>query len=378
MAATGSHAQRVARLRGLMAESGVDALIVFENGQTRYLTGYQRYFTGSSVAPVHAALLTAHAGPVLLKPRHIVTGEDEHAAERLVDMPFAEDERVALIASLLRDLGATGRVALERDFLPAGTWARLEAGLGAEAIVDGSALFRQATAVKFTDEVDLLREAARQVDIGAAAAIAACRPGATELQVAARASAAMLEAGAEFINHMTIRSGPHAWGNYPVPTARALRDGDCVQIDLGSIHRGYVSDTNRTVVVGTPTDAQEALLRTGEAMLAAGVAAVRPGVKAAHVWDACFAVARAAGMGELVVLPYAGHGIGLSLHEHPFVNGASDSVLEAGMVFALEPGVYAEGIGCSRPEDMILVTPSGCERLTHHPRDHEILQGRSA
>jgi Xaa-Pro aminopeptidase len=114
------------------------------------------------------------------------------------------------------------------------------------------------------------------------------------------------------------------------------------------------------------------LLDVGQRMLEAGIAIVAPGVAASAIWRAAIDVADRAGMKDRVILPYVGHGIGLSLHESPFINAAATTVLEEGMVFALEPGVYAQGIGCSRPEDMILVTATGAELLTHYPRDHDL------
>ncbi|MBI3969405.1 MAG: aminopeptidase P family protein [Chloroflexi bacterium] len=172
---------------------------------------------------------------------------------------------------------------------------------------------------------------------------------------------------------MTVRSGPHAVNCYPLPTDRAFRPGDCVQLDIGCIVEGYVSDTNRTVVVGTATDEQRELLRVGQTMLERGLAAIRPGARAADVWRACFEVAEGAGMADRVTIPFAGHGLGLGLHEEPYVWPESDTILEAGMVIALEPGVYAPGIGGSRPEDTVVVTASGSELLTHYPRDFDLL-----
>jgi Xaa-Pro aminopeptidase len=183
----------------------------------------------------------------------------------------------------------------------------------------------------------------------------------------------MLDAGAEFINHMCVRSGPHAVGLFPVPTPRPFQPGDCVQIDVGCVHRGYVSDINRTAVIGAPTEAQRALMHVGQEMLERGIAAVRLGAKASDVWRASFEVAERAGMADRVTIPFSGHGIGVGLHEEPYVTPSSPTVLEENMVFALEPGVYAPGVGGSRPEDMLLVTATGCEVLTHYPRDYDLL-----
>jgi Xaa-Pro aminopeptidase len=356
-----------------MRERNVAALIVSENARTRYLTGYQRYFTATHVPPVHAVLLTLHDGPILLVPRHIGLASGDHHAERLILLDFGEAARIDAIGRIIRDLGAAREtIAVEMGFLSHAFLEKLKAHLPAATITDADPVLQAATAAKFPDEIVLLRESARIVDIGVAAAVAACRAGVTELDVAAEASAVMLRSGAEFINHMTIRSGPHAYANYPFPTARRLETGDCVQIDIGCVYGGYVSDTNRTKIVGRASTEQMELLDVGQRMLEAGIASVAPGIAASAVWRAAFDVADKAGMKDRVILPFVGHGIGLGLHELPFFNAAATTVLQEGMVVALEPGVYAPAIGCSRPEDMLLVTADGAELLTHYPRDHDL------
>ena len=359
-----------------MHERDVSALVISENARTRYLTGYQRYFTATYVPPVHAVVLTRQSGPYLLVPRHIGLEPGEYHAERLIPLDFGEAARFEAIGRILRETSAaSGRVAIETNFLSHDAVAKVKTRLPAAEFIDADPIMRVATAIKFPDEIALLRESARIVDIGVAAAVASCRIGVSELEVAAEASAAMLRNGAEFINHMTVRSGPHAYGNYPFPTARRLEEGDCVQIDIGCVHGGYVSDTNRTKVVGTASVEQTQLLDVGQRMLEAGIAIVAPGVAASAIWQAAVDVADRAGMKDRVILPFVGHGIGLTLHESPFINAAATTVLEEGMVLALEPGVYAQGIGCSRPEDMILVIASGAELLTHFPRDRDLNRG---
>lgn len=377
MQADSLYQKKWARLREQMRYAGVTALVLAENGRTRYVSGYQRYYTGTHLPFVHAVVMTIDAGPVLLLPRHILRSAEECVAERVVEFPPDQQEKIETLAGLLETLGvARGRIAIEYNYVPCGYFLSLVERLREAEIVDAGPLMNRVTVVKFPEEVQLIREAAHMVELGIAAAVEASCEGATELGVAAQSSATMLHAGAEFINHMCIRSGPHAVGLFPVPTPRVLRQGDCVQIDIGCIHRGYVSDINRTVVVGTPTDEQRALMRVGQEMLERGIAAVRPGATGAMVWRASFEVAERVGMAERVTIPFSGHGIGLSLQEEPYIRPDSMTVLKENMVFALEPGVYAPGIGGSRPEDMLLVTAAGCEIMTHFPRDYDLLQAR--
>ncbi|MBI4184046.1 MAG: aminopeptidase P family protein [Proteobacteria bacterium] len=376
MAGDGLTAQKWARLREHMRRDGLAAVVLGENGRSRYLTGYQRYYTAAYLPSVHAAVMTLDAGPVLLLPRHVLATAATCQAERAVEFPLAEDGRVETLARTLSDLGAgRGRIGVEFDFLHHGFAAKLVRRLKEAELVDAAPLMGRVMAVKFAEEIELLRGAARMSEVGLAAAIEAIREGASELEVGARSSAAMLEAGAEFINHMCVRSGPHAVGLYPVNTARAIARGDCVQLDIGCLNQGYVADINRTVVVGRASPEQRRLLEVGQEMLEAGIAAVRAGVTAGAVARACNEVAARAGMADRVTIPFSGHGLGLGLHEEPYVYEGAGTVLEEDMVIALEPGVYAAGIGGSRPEDTLRVTATGCELLSHFPRDYDLLEG---
>jgi Xaa-Pro dipeptidase len=365
------------RVREQMRQEGVVALVLSENGRTRYISGYQRYYTATYLPFVHATVMTIDAGPVLLLPRHIMGSSEECAAEKVIEFPMNLEGKLETLACVLEDLGAKkGRVGIEFDFVHHGFFDPLKQRLRNTEIVDASPIMNRVIAVKFPEEIEVLRQAASMVDKGVDVGVKASLEGIPELEVAARSSECMLNEGAEFINHMTVRSGPHVVGHFPVPTSRAIQKGDCIMIDIGCVHQGYISDINRTVVVGKPSEEQRELMRVGQEMLERAIEAVRPGVAASDVWRASYEVAERAGMKDRISIPFTGHGIGLGLHEEPYIMPESSTVLEEGMVFALEPGVYAAGIGGSRPEDMILVTATGAEVLTHYPRDYDLLMRR--
>ena len=366
--------KKLARIREHMRYSGVEGLLLCENGRTRYVTGYQRYFTATYLAPVHAVLMTHHADPVLFLPTHVLPAKVEFFWGQAVDYPFTDQARCEVLHRTLHDLGVErGPVAIEFDFLPHVFVEIFKRQLGNTPIVDAAPLMNLVTAIKFDEELDIIRKAARIADAGIAAAIESIREGATEIEVGARSSSRMLDEGAEYINHMTVRSGPHSTGCFPLLTSRPFQKGECVQLDIGCCIDGYISDMNRTVVIGNASQDQRRLLKCGQDMLLAGTAAVRPGLKASAIWDAVYRVAEEAGMAKLITIPFAGHGVGIGLHDFPYIVPTSETVLEQNMVLALEPGVYADGVGGSRPEDMLIVTGTDHEVLTHHPLDYDML-----
>ena len=362
------------RVRDAMRNADVAGLVLCENGRTRYLTGYQRYHSATQLAPAHAVVMTLNDGPILMVPRHVLPAVEDCSAERVIEYPLSQTDKVAALAELLTSLGLSDeRLGIEFEFMPYGFAAALGERLPKVCLVDASPIMRGVTGIKFEEEVAILRKAAHIADLGVAAAIEAADEGVSEIEIGARSSAAMLDAGAEFINHMTIRSGPHAAALYPLLTSRRLAKGDCVQIDIGCVYQGYVSDTNRSIVIGPPTAEQRTLMEVGQRMLEAGLAAIRGGIEAAQLWRVCRDVAAARDLDQWMAIPFVGHGIGLSLHEPPLIAPASTDVLVPNMVLALEPGLFVPGVGASRPEDMLRVTADGCEILTHHPRDHDML-----
>jgi Xaa-Pro aminopeptidase len=367
--------KKLARIREHMRQSDVAALLLCENGRTRYITGYQRYFTATYLAPVHAVLVTHDADPVLFLPTHVLPAKDEFTWGQALDYPFTDEARCQLLHRTLHDLGIGQEpIAIEFEFLPHAFVEVFKRQLGKTPILDAAPLMNLVTAIKFDEELDVIRKAARIADAGIAAAIESIREGSTEIEVGARSSSRMLDEGAEYINHMTVRSGPHATGCFPILTSRPFQSGECVQLDIGCCIDGYISDMNRTVVIGRASPEQRRLLKCGQDMLLAATAAVRPGVKASEIWDVVYRVAEEAGMTKFITIPFAGHGVGIGLHDFPYIVPASETVLKKNMVLALEPGVYADGIGGSRPEDMLIVTEIGREVLTHHPRDYDMLE----
>ncbi len=151
-----------------------------------------------------------------------------------------------------------------------------------------------------------------------------------------------------------------------------MAKGDAVVVDFGGECGGYHSDTSRTFHIGEPdaefTDAFGVLREAQEA----AVAAVRPGVTAESIDRAARSVIEDAGYGECFV-HRTGHGIGLEVHEHPYLVEGNEQVLEEGMAFSVEPGIYLAGRFGMRIEDIVVVTADGVDRLNRSPRDLAIV-----
>ena len=197
----------------------------------------------------------------------------------------------------------------------------------------------------------------------------AVQPGRTELEVASALRVAMLQEGGqgEAFSPIVV-SGPNSAMPHASPTNRALTDGDLVTIDWGAVYGGYCSDITRTFVLGTPSPERERMQEIVLAANQAGRLAVRPGRPAQEIDREARRIINQAGYGEFFV-HRTGHGLGLETHEPPYIVEGNLELLEAGMTFTVEPGVYVPGLGGIRIEDDVLVTHQGVETLTSLPRD---------
>ncbi len=197
----------------------------------------------------------------------------------------------------------------------------------------------------------------------------AIRPGRTELQVAADLQVAMLHEGGQGEAFSPIvAAGPNSASPHVYPSERPLAEGDLVIVDWGTTWEGYRSDITRTFVLGTPTPDME---RIHDAVLAANQAGrltARPGKPAQEVDRVARRAITLAGFGEHFI-HRTGHGLGLETHEPPYIVEGNLEMLQEGMAFTVEPGIYVPGLGGVRIEDDIVLTENGSETLTTLPRE---------
>jgi len=225
------------------------------------------------------------------------------------------------------------------------------------------ALLKPIRACKSKTEIEAIARAATQADRAMQAAIEACQIGVTEMEVAWAAEIAFRLDGAQQVSFTLVASGPN--GAYPHHHSgkRQLQEGDAIIIDIGASLNGYSSDITRMVFLGDPP---QEFLQAYAAVLEAnqqGRAAVKPGVTAGQVDRATRSVLEEAGYGQYFI-HRTGHGLGVEVHEPPWIMAGNDQILEPGMVFSIEPGVYIEGRFGIRIEDIVAVTADGYRTFT--------------
>ncbi|HVX68367.1 MAG TPA: Xaa-Pro peptidase family protein [Mycobacteriales bacterium] len=364
---------RLARAAQAAADAGIDALLLTPGADLRYLVGYD-------ALPLER--LTCLVVPAAGAPFLVVPGLEQHAAEAsgateqvsLATHGETDDAFRLLAARLNETLGRAPRTVGVADRMWAQQVLRFREVLtGAVQSLAGDVL-RPLRLRKLPDEVDSLRAAGAAIDRVHARMGEWLRPGRTEAEVARDIADAILAEGHQKVNFVIVGSGPNGASPHHHVSNRVIEAGDPVVIDIGgTMSDGYCSDCTRTYVAGD--DAPDEFAAYYDVLLAAQLAAVaqvRPGVTAHSVDAAARDVIAAGGYGDLFI-HRTGHGIGLEEHEEPWIVAGNDVVLEPGMCFSIEPGIYSTGKHGARIEDIVVVTDDGVERLDTIERDLVVL-----
>jgi Xaa-Pro aminopeptidase len=227
-------------------------------------------------------------------------------------------------------------------------------------------------AVKDEDELANLRRAARAADEAFRGIIALPFEGRTEGEVAADLAELLVAHGHTTADFTIVASGPNAASPHHQPSGRRIGAKDAVVLDFGGALDGYYSDTTRTVVVGEPPLGFERVYQLVREAQQAACDAVRPGARAQDIDLAARSVIAEGGYGDAFI-HRTGHGIGLEVHEPPYIVEGSGEVLAAGMTFSVEPGIYLADRFGVRIEDIVAVVDEGVEHLNRSPRDLQVV-----
>jgi Xaa-Pro aminopeptidase len=369
--------ERLARVRLEMATLDLDGLLVVGNSadpaSIAYLTNFTpRYGNAWLLLPLDGAPVFVSDAILHGEPMHSMLWDvwlpDVRPAAARSDQPPGGMVQLASAAARERGL-AEGRIGVAspttlsvahadalRKALPDATW------------TDASAAVLRPRAIKSEAEIALMRRACEITAIGLDAATALLRPGISEREVANAAHAAMFTAGAEELGFDTaVSSGPRAGLKHAAPTARRLQGGELVFLDMGAVIGGYHADLSRCAGVWPIDLRARCMLDAAQALFEEALAAVRPGNCVRDIYRAAEAAAAREGFQDDYMPNGLGHGLGLSLFERPWLTPDDECVLEAGMIFALEPMLVRYGVGTAVIEETVLVTRSGAEVLSGRP-----------
>ena len=358
--------QRLAGAAAAMRAAGVDALVLCPGADLLYFTGFEHGHAGERLL---ALILRADGGSKWIVPAMNVPQVRAHAPP---DQPIRAWADAEWYPPALRETLAGAAVVAFDDEARAGFLLDVLALDPKPSVARASAVTRALRIRKDPREIAALRAAGRTVDETIQDAVALCVPGRREADVDRELRAALLRRSPESAVAFTIvASGPNSALPHHETADRVLRRGDVVVLDYGTRREKYLSDITVTCSVGEPTDpdVRKVYKIVWEAQQAA-LAAVRPGVACGDVDRAARAVIESAGYGEQF-LHRTGHGLGVQGHEPPYLVAGSRELLEEGMVFSVEPGIYLPGRFGVRLEVIACVSESGAE-LLNAPSTREI------
>jgi Xaa-Pro aminopeptidase len=351
---------RAERLAARAADAELDGLLVTRAQNILYLTG----FTGA------ASLLVTSVGLTLVTDgRYADQAVDQlrkAGVSAAIEVARSGRDRSGMLLSATQGLG---RLGLEAEHVSWSTQRALADTFPASTqLVPSTGLVEALREIKDAGEVARREIAATLADAALASVRHRLREGVSERRFALELESELRILGADDrAFEIIVASGPNGAKPHARPTNRIIDEGDLVVVDFGALVDGYRSDLTRTLCVGRPSPTQRRMLEIVTAAQAAGVAAVCPGVTAAEIDGVCRDMIADAGWAD-AFLHSTGHGIGLDVHELPWLQHQGEAMLRPGHVVTIEPGVYLPEHGGVRVEDMLLVTSDGSRTLTRSPK----------
>jgi Xaa-Pro aminopeptidase len=347
--------------RKILNSCHLDGILFVSLENIRYLCG----FSGSD----GAFIITQEESFFLTDSRYWTQADEEVKGAQIIHYKKKMEGIFSLLLNLkLREIG------FESAFLPFSAYQFLTERLASEArILPLEDELKNLRAVKDAQELTLMR---RAIDISSNAfsqITEMLKEGVVEREVALEMESMMKRSGADAIGFdIIIASGKRSALPHGKASGKRIEKGDFVLVDFGSGFQGYYSDQTRTVVCSNPSREQQKIYQIVKEAHDRAIEKVKPGIPLGEVDGAARDHIRNQGYGEYFGHG-TGHGIGLAVHEDPAVNSENKGLLQEGMVFTIEPGIYMPDWGGVRIEDMVLVTPHGVEVLTHLPSELKVI-----
>jgi Xaa-Pro aminopeptidase len=360
------HGERLARTMIAIGEAGLRGLLVTPGATLDYLTGY---------APIPLERLTmlilaAGRDPVMIVPmleRPSALASPAGETIEIAGWTDAEDPYAMTAGFLGASRDRETAFAISDDAWASHVLSLERAAADIELVPQGAAL-PLIRAVKDPEELERLRAAAHGADAAFAEIVRLSFAGRRELDVAGDLARLLRDHGHELVGFTIVGSGPNSASPHHDSGDRTIRPGDAVVMDFGGVAGGYWSDITRTVFVGEPSDEQRHVYDAVRGAQQAAFEVIRPGVTCEAIDRAARAVIEESGYGERFI-HRTGHGIGIELHEPPYIVQGNATPLEPGMTFSDEPGIYLPDRFGVRIEDQVEVTTEGAGRLNEASRE---------
>jgi Xaa-Pro aminopeptidase len=351
---------RIGKLVERLKNDGLDGILLVKDSNIRYMSGY----TGADSYVV----ISEFARAFITDSRYTEQAEAECDGFDVIKWRHPAAGLEETIQGVCSKYGIS-KLAFERDKLTYDLFERFSKGIKDIELIPTLGLVEGIRYVKCQEEIDSIKKAAAIADDAFVEILKYIRPGISEKDIERELQYLIKKKGADDIGFpIIVASGKRSSLPHAIPSDKLIESGDFITFDFGAMYKGYRSDMTRTIVVGQATDKQKEIYEIVKAALTAGEQAIKAGVQG-NVPDNC---ARGyisnAGYGDYFGHGL-GHGVGLDIHEEPFMSPRCEKVLQIGNVITVEPGIYIPDWGGIRIEDTVLVKEDGVEILTKSSKD---------
>jgi len=367
-----SYTARQARLAEVMSKSGFDCIALNPGPSLMYLTGLNFHLMERPVV----ALFLPGGSPILILPR-LEAPKLEALPYALRAFPYNEEpsEWPVVFQNAIQAAGiGKSKVGVEPTRLRFLELKMLDHAAPGGSFISAEQSLAALRMYKDESEVAIMQTAVDIAQRGLQATLPAIKPGVSEREIAAELMLQLLRAGGdpEAAFSPIVSGGPNSANPHASPSERLIQSGDLLVIDWGASYHGYISDLTRTFAIGQVEPEFTQIARIVAEANAAGRAAAGPGVAASLVDKAARDVIERAGYGAYF-FTRVGHGIGMEVHEEPYIRAGNPLILQPGMAFTIEPGIYLTGRNGVRVEDNVVITPTGINCLSDLPRELRVL-----
>ena len=363
---------RLDKLTASLRTAGLDAVVLNPCPTLKYLTGLNFHLMERPVV----LMVAAGQDPVIVLPE-LEFPKVNLFPYKVQAFAYGEDpsEWDNVFRSAVQSLGLDGkRIGVEPRQMRLLEFRHVKAGAPEADYPDASDVLANLRIKKDREEVDAMRRAVKIAQDALEATIPLIKIGMTERELASELVVQLLKHGSESEMPFApiVSGGPNSSNPHASPTERKLQSGDLLVVDWGAAHNGYISDLTRTFAVGEVDVEYAKIHQIVHEANAAGRASAKPGVPCANVDKAARDVIEKAGYGKYFT-HRTGHGIGMEGHEDPYMRGDNMQLLEPGMAFTVEPGIYLTDRNGVRIEDNMVITEDGAESLSDMPREMRIV-----
>lgn len=352
--------RRINKVREILEKRGLSALICFNSAN-------QYYLTGSNLGV--ATIIPLDDYPIQIV--NILERDRAHDSIKVGEIFVISSypingEKVFVgklyeaIKHVTEKLNLKGKIGIEE--LSYSSFNKLKESLKNYELVLASDIIPNLRAIKEDYEIELIKKAIEVSERAMAKAISLCNEGIEECRVAAEVEYFMKSLGCQTAFETIVASGKRSSYPHGFSSLKKIEKGDLVVIDLGAKYHYYCSDMTRTIAIDPTSKHRELIEKVIEAQEAA-IDKIKPGIKLSEVEEEARKVLRKYNLSRFFIHSL-GHGVGLNVHERPYVSLKSEDVAKKNMVFTIEPGVYIRGYGGVRIEDMVVVTERGVKCLT--------------